>query len=224
MTSIVHPSHEAERKLTFVGVRFDDFYWMFWCSVLHQSPPSSSCSSPTRELLAFDELCRLVREIEIINGIKFHAIISFDFVSRCFCLLVPRTTQQYEGGNGRNSNKDIFEDFTTIEHFFVLLLRLSSAIFTVSRNSFAQWEREGNFFLSFREVAREWILFLKVLKRKHSGSKAWSLFCGREIFSSILKISRFLSQYWLWCLDRDSALFFVYFQTIFRCLIACDVW
>jgi hypothetical protein len=69
---------------------------MFYNAGVHQSPPMEllfsrrhvSLGGKNREFFfSFDKLLSLVREMEIINGIKFHAIISFDFFSH-FCSVV----------------------------------------------------------------------------------------------------------------------------------------
>lgn len=63
----------------------------------------------------FDVVCR---EMEIINGIKLHAIISFDSVltscSLFACFAVTKSREE-----SKNSNKDIFKCFEqrSLEHF-----------------------------------------------------------------------------------------------------------
>lgn len=52
----------------------------------------------------FDKL----REMEIINGIKFHAIISFDFFSH-FCFMFVSSTKRGKREEAESSNKDILK-------------------------------------------------------------------------------------------------------------------
>lgn len=131
MIPIVHP----RKTSTLVGVVSMTFIECFNTLCVHQNLVPLFNIKCCQLLLLF-------REMEIINGIKFHAIISFDFSSHflfaCFVIISLRAETREEA---EQSYKEISSALRKrpLDIIFFLLLRLSSAIFTVSRNSFEQW-------------------------------------------------------------------------------------
>lgn len=78
----------------------------FVCINLSSSDPSNRVNSQFGSIfeetsqISFDKLCRSFREMEIINGIKFHAIISFDSFSHFSLCVFPaplRNLRQLRG-------------------------------------------------------------------------------------------------------------------------------
>lgn len=169
MTSIVQP----RKTSPFVGVVLMTFIECFNTSCASMSP------SPFQ--YQFCQLLRLFREMEIINGIKFHAIISFDFPSHFLFACFVLNSLNKEGGSRtilqRKFQVLCARDPRTL--FSFLLLRLSSAIFTVSRNSFEQWLKG---FLYVKSTWRILFYFDRKQQRRELCFKFLSR-CQRTVFA-----------------------------------------
>lgn len=133
--------------------------------------------------------------MEIINGIKFHAIISFDFFSRLVFRLLVQRAELFRGRSGEGiPTKESWVDRARAS-WANSLWRLSRAIFTVSRNSSSQWLK--GFLSLFRPQVHVnnfiFMLFRKQKRRQIVNSRA-NFF--RFLRNSLRILSPLFAAYW----------------------------